>query len=1155
MRISGFHFLLLTTATLAGVSLTATANAQEVVDGTRETVAGDGSGTRPATWTVGDDLILGNGSATETVVEVIDGGRVEGINTDVGLNSDAAVVVSGSGSSWSSTNDMNIARGDGTIGQLTVANGGTVSSSMATVGQGLGSNGSVFLTGTGSTWSVDQDLVVGGDGDGSLRVENGAEAHVGAVLLSAEERSRSSITLSGARSSLTSRGRVVVSGAGSNALTVEDGAQLISGGGQITGSEGNAAIVTIRGENSAWSSQSGAITVGDVSDGQLNILDGGRVEAAAGFIGRNGKSIGRVILEGPGSSLSYRSNLQIGYIGEGSLEMAEGADLATGGPVFLGGTEEGLGTIELHGAQTRWTANGTIAVGQRGEGRILAASGAQLSTSDIVLGAETRGQGVIEIQGDGTRLDVDGDIVVGGNGDGALAVAFGARMTGRSLVAGAEQNGGAEIIVYDGHLALEDRLQIGGDGTAIMGVMENGSVSAGGGIAVGSESRLIVGGPFGRDPFAPGALMSPTLSIAAGGELIFNHSDTDYLLETDLSGDGKLTVSAGATTLKSSTVFSGAVSIEEGASLTAESAVLAGNISNNGRLVFDDTRDGAYLSQLSGTGSLFKRGQGHLTLRDLSEFQGDLTVDEGHLTVNSLFGGATRVTGTGTLSGTGTFNRLSVESGGTFAPGNSIGTTRVSGDLSFGAGATYEVEVNAGGEADLTIVNHSTRVDETAGVLVLAENRTDSGLTYSPETTYTILRSEDGLTGEFGSVTENFAFLTAELSYDPTSVYLTLHRDQSATAESVFVSKAMTRNQKKTAAGVASLSDGALFEAVLTLPDGEAEAAFNALSGEAHASVQGQLHQDANLSQDAVSRRIRTAFAGVDTEGQSAFNGQVTQTLSPSWQVWGEVYGSWSERDGDGNAAGYSRTSGGLIAGTDRAITDTWRLGAFGAFGQSSFDVNSRNSSGDTTSLTAGLYSGHQFGAWRIHAGSAFAWHGIDSSRNVQFTGVNQRLSADYSAWTGQLFAETSYAFHLPQGSVAPFVGASLVTSQTDSFSETGGGAALRVASRSETTGTTTLGVRGETAPLLLGDSFLHFSGTLAWRHAYGDLTPESSMRFDGGDTFIVSGSPIDQDTALFNAAVTWSRGQALSLDLAYTGEIGASAQDHSARAGLLLQF
>src|SRR3546814_11080642 len=82
---------------------------------------------------------------------------------------------------------------------------------------------------------------------------------------------------------------------------------------------------------------------------------------------------------------------------------------------------------------------------------------------------------------------------------------------------------------------------------------------------------------------------------------------------------------------------------------------------------------------------------------------------------------------------------------GIIAPGNSIGTLNVAGNIGFAAGSTYEVEVNAAGEGDLIAASGAATIDG-GSVKVLA-----GAGDYRPQTDYTILtadRSEERRVGK-----------------------------------------------------------------------------------------------------------------------------------------------------------------------------------------------------------------------------------------------------------------------------------------------------------------------------------------------------------------------------------------------------------------------
>ncbi len=110
---------------------------------------------------------------------------------------------------------------------------------------------------------------------------------------------------------------------------------------------------------------------------------------------------------------------------------------------------------------------------------------------------------------------------------------------------------------------------------------------------------------------------------------------------------------------------------------------------------------------------------------------------------------------------------------------------------------------------------------------------TPSAATSRYGTRYTILTSAGGIDGAFGDVVSDLAFLTPTLSYDDTTVYLMLNRNDVS-----FSSIGATRNQRAVGGAVEAGGPGwKVYDNILVSTTEEAQQAFDLLSGEAHASV------------------------------------------------------------------------------------------------------------------------------------------------------------------------------------------------------------------------------------------------------------------------------------------------------------------------------
>jgi outer membrane autotransporter protein len=673
-----------------------------------------------------------------------------------------------------------------------------------------------------------------------------------------------------------------------------------------------------------------------------------------------------------------------------------------------------------------------------------------------------------------------------------------------------------------------------------------GALSGAGNVLMGSKT-LTLGGLGGSERI-DGILQDGGVAGGTGASLV-------------KTGAGTLTLAGANTYTGSTTIKGGILQIGNGGT----SGSVAGAIVNNGTLAFNRSDTASFANVISGNGSIRQIGSGMLKLSgDSSGFSGSTIVENGILSVDGKLGGTIDVLAGGRLQGNGTIGLVTIA--GTIAPGNSVGTLNIAGDVVLATGSTYEVEIAGNGTSDRIVATGKA----TLGGGKVAVTALDAKTSYQEGQTYTILTAGGGITGSFDpAVLSRSAFLDATLVQKANAVDLkiALKADEPGTPgnKPLFAKVADTYNQKQTAGALDTLQQSgaplALYNKLLVLSADEARSAFDSLSGEVNASTVTGLIEDSRFTRDAINDRLRSAFETVGAEplplmsyGDDAKAITTASVASERYGAWGSVFGSWGHFGGDGNAAKLSRSTGGFVTGVDGLVTDDVRLGFLAGYSHSSFKVDDRRSSASSDNYHLGIYGGTQLGALSLRSGLAYTWSEIDTSRQVAFPAFTDSLTGSYRAGTTQLFGELGYG--IKAGSVAfePFANLAYVNVHSNGFAEQGGASALTVHSGSNDNTLTTLGIRAAT-DFDIGAAKATVRGMIGWRHAYGDVTPTVSQAFTGSNAFTIAGAPIAKDAAVIEAGLDFAIAPQATLGVSYHGQVGSKASDHGVRADLNVKF
>lgn len=547
---------------------------------------------------------------------------------------------------------------------------------------------------------------------------------------------------------------------------------------------------------------------------------------------------------------------------------------------------------------------------------------------------------------------------------------------------------------------------------------------------------------------------------------------------------------------------------------------------------------------LTGQAAFEKTGAGRLSLdQGALGYTGAAVVKEGTLAVNDLFGGTVQVGAGARLEGTGSIASVWVREGGTLAPGASIGVLRIPGDLRFDAGSTLSVEVAPDGRHDTLIVGGQATL--AGDVQALAEAGD-----WQPATHYKFLTASGGLGGtRFDGVNSNFAFLTPSLSYDETSVTLTLARNDTALSapaaspQAAAVADAVAADAPGSDPGVKDLPR--LYDAIVVLDRDSAGQAYDDLTGVWPASVRVSLLEDSRFVREAVLDSANRPDDRIRHAMNASTVAQNVQTQTSGF--WATGYESRGRASAVKGAPGYMRSLRGLTVGSRHLFNRVLTLGGFVGL-QHRHVAQRQVEHGASTSLRSvhvGADAEWQAESFRVHTGVAAEWHDVQNRRFVSLGRAGDALRSAYRSRVLQWFGAVV---------MGPLdLRWAMLHQRSPAHTESGGQSALRYAAVSEVAAYASLGLNAmKSFRTALGKGMVH--AELAWRYGWGQrgLTSDYTFRDSKAATVLQArGQGVTAHALRARVTVSTQLGRQGQLQVGYSGVLAPGWVDH----GVMLQI
>ena len=640
---------------------------------------------------------------------------------------------------------------------------------------------------------------------------------------------------------------------------------------------------------------------------------------------------------------------------------------------------------------------------------------------------------------------------------------------------------------------------------------------------------------------------------------------------------GTLTIANGA--VVNSPVFTG---VGAGSTLNLGIGGLAGSIVtpaivNDGQIVANFTDSLTLAAAISGFGTLSKAGSGTLTLSGISAYTGATTVNGGTLSVTGSIASSSGVTvNAGTLNGTGTVSKVTINAGGTLAPGlpPATGTLNITGNLVLTSAATYLVQVTPGA-ASRAAVSGTASLDGTLNISVNG---------FTPGKTYTLLTATGGLGGTtFNSVVVTgplaSAVKTTAVAYDANDVFLTLTQASLASV----LPPGLSGNQTNVANAInAFINTGAAlppgFQNLFALSPSQLARALTQLSGQNNAGggqqagfqmtneflllmlnpfdadrggggfgAGGGVSQFAPERGRALPPEIAQAYAAVTPASERSI------PFAARWNVWAMAFGGANNTSGDPNGTGsanFSARTAGIAAGLDYKLSPDTLIGFALAGGGTSWSLAQGLGGGRSDVFQAGLYGSQKFGPWYLSGAVSFANYWASTTRMITLPTVDT-LNAGFTAqsWGGR--AEAGYRIAWAPVNLAPYVALQAQTFSTPNYAETATSGSQQFAlSYASHTGNVLRSELGSwlSRNFIVADSALVTAfGRAAWAHDWQDA-PQASATFLGlapVASFVVGGAKPAADLAVMTAGAEIRMASGWALMGKFDGEFGQGTQTY----------
>ena len=421
-------------------------------------------------------------------------------------------------------------------------------------------------------------------------------------------------------------------------------------------------------------------------------------------------------------------------------------------------------------------------------------------------------------------------------------------------------------------------------------------------------------------------------------------------------------------------------------------------------------------------------GSGTVNFTGSGYFEGLLNVLEGTTYANGLSSYDMTIHSGALLRGAGiNTGTITIGSGGTIAPGNSVGTITV-GTLVLTSGSTTLIEMDATAASMIDVTGSAT----IAGALQVAPK-----IAAYPHQGSFLIVSVGSMSGSFSSVSSSPGF-TYGLTYLTDEIYLD------------YTLAIPTEELKGNARKVASyLNENAPpsigFTELAVLSGDTLKEALNSTSPARNGFGTYIVAQTAFSLSNVLSTHLDSSrFLGKETS-EDTLTADSSDTImvkkqkeKDKFSTWVTGFGEFAHQAAMDQNPSFNFISEAVLAGFDYHIGDKDLMGVSLGYAHTRYNENDHAGHGNINYYFASIYSNRFMGDFYLSPAVWGMFNKTENTRNISFPGYSDKAEANIFAWQLIPHLEAGYDIACSWGDVVPFTSADLAISWQRGYSEHG---------------------------------------------------------------------------------------------------------------------